>query len=162
MWECLAGGHAGDQLVVIRHHLAHGRVGQARAHQVAVDLVGDDPQVVLRADLADALQLFFRPDVACRVMGVAEQKPAYIPAAHLLLKIREVHLISAIRGAFQGGIDERTAQVPPDDDAVGPRPDLRDQVLRVSVFDPLGDSKQGDLEHASLRLPLGETGEAGV
>lgn len=58
--------------------------------EVAVDLVGDDPDVVPAADLPDAAQLLRRPHAAHRVVRAAQQKELHLRIHDFALEVVEV------------------------------------------------------------------------
>ena len=102
--EALAGGHAGDEPGVIRHDLAEGDVTQALAEDVAVDFVGDQPEIVLSHDVRHAAQLLLRPDPPGGVVGVAPEQHLHPGVGALLLQVVKVD------GEVAAGVDEIGAQ----------------------------------------------------
>ena len=87
----LAGRHTGDEPVIVRHDLSQGRMAQAGADQVTVDLVGHHPEPVLFDDGRHAAQLLLGPDVAGGVVGIAEHQQLHVRVGGLRLKVLPVH-----------------------------------------------------------------------
>ena len=70
-------------------------VRMGRPYEIAVDLVGDDENAVLQADITDPLQLLPCPYAADRIVRTAEQIELYAAADDLLFQIRKIDLIAA-------------------------------------------------------------------
>ena len=71
-------------------------MAEARAHELLMDLVGDDQHIVLEADGGDAQQLLARPDAAGRIVRAAEQEELDIIFDNLIFKVRKVNLVVAV------------------------------------------------------------------
>ena len=68
----------------------------AAADQVAVDLVGHHPEVILPHDLTGSAQLLLRPHAAGGILGIAPEYQFAGGIGALLLKVLEVHLKGAV------------------------------------------------------------------
>ncbi len=89
--EGLAGGHAGDQLLILRHNLGHRDVLLSGADQIAVDLIGNDPEIVFFHDLCHGRELFRCPHAPGGVVRIAENHQLCLGVSAASLKILEIH-----------------------------------------------------------------------
>ena len=94
--EGLGRSHAGDELRIGLHDGRHRNVLLAAADQVAVDLIGDDPDIVFLYDLSDAGQFLSGPHAAGGVLRVAPEKQLAVRIGTLALKILIVQIELAI------------------------------------------------------------------
>lgn len=83
--------------------------GHTTADRVAVDLIADDPFVVLFTDLNRLFKLVLRPDTACRVMRAAHHENLVCRVRHLLIEILKVDPVSTV--LIDQGIVHRNAAV---------------------------------------------------
>ena len=72
------------------------RVLEAQAHELLVNLVGDDQYAVLEADRGDAQQFLARPDAAGRIVRAAEQEELDFILDDLIFKVGKVDLVVAV------------------------------------------------------------------
>ena len=84
------------------------RVLVARAHEVGVNLVGDDENVVREADRGKTLQLFAPPDAPDGVVRAAEEQELHLMPLDLFLDVGEVHAVRAVLEE-QRASDERAS-----------------------------------------------------
>ena len=95
----------GDQFGVVLHHLGHRDMLVAAADQIAVDLIRDNPEVVLLDDLGDAGQLLLSPHPAGGVLGVAPEDQLALGVGTLGLEILVVQFKGAILSFLQGRVE---------------------------------------------------------
>ena len=69
---------------------------EARAHEVVMDLIGDDEHVVLQADGGERRELLEREDAPCGVVRVAEQEELDVVLDDGLLELYEIDLVMAV------------------------------------------------------------------
>lgn len=81
-----------------------GDMRQARAQEVAMDFVANDPEVVLLDDGGDAAQFVCCPDAARRVVGIAPDDQFCVRIGGLLFEVVEIHLELAVN-QLQGRAD---------------------------------------------------------
>ena len=81
-------------------------VAESRHHQLAVDFVGHDQYVAAQADVADAAQLFGRPDPPRGVVRVAEQHQFHGRVggpAFQRVEIDRIAVVAVSQFALRGG-----------------------------------------------------------
>ena len=105
--ECLAGRGAGDRAArELLRKRGEGGVAESRHHQLAVDFVGHDQYVAAQADVADAAQLFGRPDPPRGVVRVAEQHQFHGRVggpAFQRVEIDRIAVVAVSQFALRGG-----------------------------------------------------------
>ena len=85
-----------DPVRILRSHIHDRCKRHATADQVAVDLIADDPFVVLFTDLYRLFKLVLRPDTACRVMRAAHHENLVCRVRHLSIEIFKVDPVSTV------------------------------------------------------------------
>ena len=85
-----------DPVRILRSHIHDRYERHATADQVAVDLIADDPFVVLFTDLNRLFKFVLRPDTACRVMRTAHHENLVCRVLHLLIEILKVDPVSTV------------------------------------------------------------------
>ena len=73
-----------------------GRVGMAGEGDVAVDLVGDDEDIVAAADRSQSLELVAAPDTSDRIVRVAEEEHAGARVGGKSLEALEIHRVPPV------------------------------------------------------------------
>ena len=99
--EGLGRRHAGDELRIIAHDLCHRDVAAAAADQVAVDLVGHYPEVVLFDDCSNLPELILRPHAPGGVVRVAPEYQLTCRIGALALEVLKVHRKRTVRRFVQ-------------------------------------------------------------
>ena len=94
--ECLGGGAEGDQVVVIVAHRGGGDMLGPVEQDILMDLVGEDEDLMLAADLQHLLELVFGPDPAHRIVGGGHDEQPHIVLHHLAFKVGEVDAVAAV------------------------------------------------------------------
>ena len=98
-----------DPVRILRSHIHDRCECHTTADQVAVDLIADDPFVVLFTDLNRLFKLVLRPDTACRVMRAAHHENLVCRVRHLSIEIFKVDPVSTV--LIDQGIVHRNAAV---------------------------------------------------
>ena len=99
--EALGRRHAGDKLGIVRHYLRHRRVRYAAAREVAMYLVGDNPEVIFLDNLRDTAQLLLAPDAARGIVRVAPVDELGLGVRAFGLEILVIHGKEAVFVPFE-------------------------------------------------------------
>ena len=154
--EGLAGRRAGHRVLTEPFvERGEGSIAESRHDQFAVDLVGDDEEVVAQADLADAPQLVGRPDPAGGVVGVAQQHEFHRRVGRTALEVLEVDAV-AVAVEHQVALLGRAAAVGNGDVKVVVDRRLDQHLVSRTGHGPQNGRKGGDdARHRVDPLPLG-------